>query len=496
MNADAPGLAASEPGRPAEPAARPTTRRLAWAVGLGVLALVVFVAHLAYRPLLGLEHFGWDTYPLIATSAVDSGADLGRVFTEELMAGRYPLGRFYRPVTSLVFALDRARHGLDPAGYHATNHAILLFGVVAAFLAARRIAGGIVGPLAAALVFALHPIHFATLPLAARRADMLSALFTMLLVAALPLPGRRTSFVRVALGFVLAYAAAASKETGIVALPLVLFVLLAEAGGESGARERLRSALRLSAAPALGVVVFVVSRTLVLGGLGGHEGSGVVEAARATPTVMRQLGNVMLSPHLPLYADKVLAGVVVYLLLVLWTLRRKPNRPGLVLIGWFVALSGVTALGGELRTWYGCPYLPWYATLVGVLVAGLARSLRAVRLAPLAFAAPLALFLIGSPLRTCALVADYPEWPELSDQARTFLERAEVLVEAAPDASVVDGGRLPRALPSKLAGMRAVALETYSLQAWLDLRFPERSARVALGEASANPGEVVLRVGH
>lgn len=466
----------------------PRTRLWTWLT----LLLIVGLAHVVYRPLLELQHFGWDTYPLIATSPCASLADLPRAFTDELMAGRYPLGRFYRPITSLAFALDSARSGFEPAGFHLTNHVILLAGVVAAFLAARRIAGGALGPLAAALVFALHPIHYATLPIAARRADMLSALFTMLLLAALPLPGRRFGPGRALLTFALAYAAAASKETGIVALPLVVFLLLAEAEGSLG--ERLKAAARFGAAPIAGVVLFAISRTIVLGGLGGHEGSGVGEAFRAAPSVMQNLGNVMLNPRPPLYGGALLTGTAVYTLLALWALRRKPNRPGLVLIGWFVALSGVTALAGELRTWYGCPYLPWYATLVGVLVAGLARSLRAVHLIPLGFVAPIALFLFVSPLRHSGLLVRYAEWAELSEQERAFLESAEAAIEDASPGTVVEGGTLPRAARSKLAGMRAVALETYSVQAWLDLRFPDRKVRLALGEAAAGAEEVVLRV--
>jgi len=464
--------------------------RTAWIA----LAILVLIAHLVYRPLLSLEHFGWDTYPLIVTSRVDSIADVSSMWTEELMAGRYPLGRFYRPVTSITFALDSALHGFGPRGFHLTNHLLLLAGVVAAFCLARRLAGGALGPLAAALVFALHPIHYATLPIAARRADMLSALLTMVVLASLPRPGRPLKATRIVLGFALAYAAAASKETGIVLLPLIVLLLLAEASG--GFRERVATTLKLGAAPLTGVLLFVLSRTLVLGGIGGHEGSGPMEAVLATPGVMHNLGNVMLSPRLPLYSAGTLLAVVVYTLFALWVLRRKENRPGLVLLGWLAALSAVTALAGELRTWYGCPYLPLYATLCGVLVAGLARALAAVRLPVFASSLPLVLFLIASPLRHSGLVTSYPEWAELSELERAFLADASAAIEAAPPGTVVDGGRLPRALPSGLAGMRAVALEDYSVQAWADLRFPERRVRVALDDDQAGPDEVVLRVRH
>jgi hypothetical protein len=69
-----------------------------------------------------------------------------------------------------AMALDAGLSGFAPGGFHLTHHLLLLAGVVAAFLAARRVAGGAIGPLVASLVFALHPIHYAPLPIAARRA--------------------------------------------------------------------------------------------------------------------------------------------------------------------------------------------------------------------------------------------------------------------------------------------------------------------------------------
>jgi hypothetical protein len=461
-----------------------------------LLSTVLLLAHYLYRPLISLEHFGWDTYPLIVTSRVRSFADALSLWTEELMAGRYPLGQFYRPVTSLTFALDSALYGFDAEGFHFTNHLILLAGVGSAFYLARRLAAGsLIGAASGALVFALHPIHYATLPIAARRADMLSALLTMIVLASLPRPGTtRLPVASAALGFVLAYAAAASKETGIVLIPLIVLVLFVEASG--GFRERATQTLKLGAAPLLGVLLFVVSRTIVLDGIGGHEGSGPVEAVLATPGVMKNLGNVMLSPRPPLYGDWALLGIGVYTVLVLWVVRREENRPGLVLVGWFVALSAVTALAGELRTWYGCPYLPFYAALCGLLAAGLVRTLTAFRFPAFAFCLPLTLFVIISPLRHSALIVTYGEWEELSVQEQGFLAAAAAAIEAAPLGTVVEGGRLPRALPSQLAGMRAVAVEDYSVQAWADLRFPERRVRVALGDAEAGPDEVVLLVTH
>jgi len=71
------------------------------------LALVLGAAILAYRGVPRLELLGWDTYPTIAASRIGSASDLADTLREELMDGRYPGGRFYRPLTNLIPAQSR-----------------------------------------------------------------------------------------------------------------------------------------------------------------------------------------------------------------------------------------------------------------------------------------------------------------------------------------------------------------------------------------------------
>ncbi len=176
--------------RPAERSVKPSA-----ATTLGLL-LAVGAAFLAHRFVLDLELMGWDSYPLIAASRIESFADLLGSFGEELMDGRYPGGDFYRPVTNLFFALDHAVSGLAPRGYQRTNLLIQLAGVVAVFALGRRWLGAGAGCVVAALVFAVHPLQLETLPVAARRADMLFTLFLVLALLTLPLgAGSRPSRV-------------------------------------------------------------------------------------------------------------------------------------------------------------------------------------------------------------------------------------------------------------------------------------------------------------
>lgn len=88
---------------------------------------------------------------------------------------------YYRPVTYISFALDRAIWGVNPAGFHFTNLVLhilvvlLFYAVTAALFKKERLA------FVAALIFALHPIAGETVNfLSGGRNTLLSACFALL----------------------------------------------------------------------------------------------------------------------------------------------------------------------------------------------------------------------------------------------------------------------------------------------------------------------------
>jgi len=108
----------------------------------------------------------------------------------------------------------------------------------------------------AGLIYVLHPVQFEILPLPPRRRDALSAMFVLLAVG---LDARR---VRWPTAFA-CLCAIASKETGVIAAPLVFRVRgRRERQSEVGARAR--SAWRASWPSFALLAPFLVVRTVVL----------------------------------------------------------------------------------------------------------------------------------------------------------------------------------------------------------------------------------------
>jgi hypothetical protein len=457
------------------------------------LALALGAAAFAYQSVLGFELLGWDSYPTIAASRIATASDLAGTLGEQLMDGRYPGGRFYRPLTNLTFALDFALHGLAPRGYQATNLLVLAAAIVAVHALARRLLGDGPGVWIASAVFALHPLELEWLPAAARRAEMLATLFAAcaLRSAAARSPGPAGA-ARTALFVLLA---AASKETGAVALPLVVgaaWILSARAP----ARARLAMAARAAALPVAAFAAFLAVRIAALGGLGGHPESslaaGLLRGLAQAPDYARSLvlpQPLFERPALDLGAALALAaGATLGLASVAreGTARagaEPPRRVLALLVLWLALLLALTGVSGLRAAWYGVPFLAPYALGLGLLAEGALAAARARRRAAASLAGATAACLVATHLGYSGLVHDYPEWRVVSAQAREFLDRFGPAVAAAEPGTTIEVPGLPlgEAKPIYEVGIRSAhGLADYSAQAWAEIALPERRVRVAI----------------
>lgn len=488
-----------------------TRTRRRWLLRLLFLLVVSIVTVRTYRPVLGLGLLGWDAYPMILASRVSSSADLLGTFTEELMDGLYTDGHFYRPLTSASFSCDYALWGLEPRGYHRTDLAILALSAVALGGLVRRLFGksGHLAGWIAALVFVLHPAQIELIPVPARRADLLCSFFIVVSLL-LACRHRRPAVA----SFVVALAAAASKETGVLVVPLV-FALRALRSPRSGLAERLRGALTDSL-PALGAVaLYCAARSTVVSGLGGHEQSSLANLSTLPGIVLPYLALV-LYPQ-PFLAGKALstawvlgaAGALVGYALVLSRPAagsepgvREATRAGLVFLAiWWVALLVMSAVAGRIHDWYAVLFVAPYAALVGLL---LERGVRALRTPPGPAAIGLTLVpgvLLTSQLCYSSLFHTYDDWWFADELSGEFLRRFERNVGAARAGDVIVVEGLVPVLPARAdgSGVRSVALLTdYSLEAYAELALDGPPVSVAYDTGAvgqeASPGEILVLV--
>jgi len=480
---------------------------------VGLLALELY----CYRSVLGLELLGWDTWPFVASSRVESLGDVARILGEKSMGGRYPHGDFYRPVTSFSFSLDWALWGSAARGYHVTDLAVLLATTTLVFLLARRLLKSSLAALVAAAVHAFHPGHFDLVTSPARRVETLTVLFALAALVALPCAGKRGAVRWVRLAFVALFTllAIGAKETGVIVPGLVFLLAAIEGGGGSAAEgdaceleprrgglvARLRSGLVPAVLCAAVVAAFVVVRQRVLGGLGGHEESsleGGFQVGRWMSAATRflfapqpafgpsELGRSLDGALPTVFAALLGAGAA----LVAWKGCPRERGALLLAVAWLFAVLVMSAVAGIFRPWHVGSLLPPFALFCGVLAAQALRAWRAGgRVAGATALAPVALVLLAL-LSTSGLVRAHREWRTLSADQAAFCERLRTLHEITPPGTSLVVGGMPFEItraPGRVGPPKAWGMTGYSAQAWCDVVLGQGEVRIVLSRQGLQP---------
>ncbi len=208
--------------------------RTSAAVRAAVL-IIILAAVYAFAGVGANEFVDWDDKQSLVRNEAYKGLDLPHLrwmFTTGF-AGHY------QPLTWLSFAIDWRLYGVVPLGFHLTNLLLHVATSIGFFFVARRLIGSVLGPqagsslvlgaLAAALLFAIHPLRVESVAWATERRDVLSAAWLMAatlfyLRAVQGGHGTRRRGVMMALAFLCYVASLGSKAAGIT-WPVVLLIL-------------------------------------------------------------------------------------------------------------------------------------------------------------------------------------------------------------------------------------------------------------------------------
>lgn len=286
---------------------------------------------------------------------------------------------YYRPLVTASFALDHAVYGLTPWGFHLTN--VLLHGANACLvlLLVRRIvpAAGISGALAAALLFAAHPVHPNAVGWVAARSDLLVGLATLGMLVCFA-RAERSRGTPAYLGAILLFAAAlASKESGAVAVGLA-FALPSRWSW----RRRL---LRLAPCVGLLIAYAAIRWAVLVPGLDLHAGR-TVGLGGVVASLVAQLGQVV-NPAGDWHDLRFTLPLLAFVPAVATLFRREGRRVWLFAIAMVVlGLLPVVPIQGNLSpTLFSGFSRYWYLPVVGLalpaaLAVGAAGRLRAIPL--------------------------------------------------------------------------------------------------------------------
>jgi tetratricopeptide (TPR) repeat protein len=190
--------------------------RRGW-LGVGI---VVLVTAFLYAPAMNHQFTNWDDDRQI--TANPDIRDLSPQGIDKIFSNVY-LG-LYQPLTTLGFAVEYRLFGLNPHAYHTVNILLHLVNVLLVFVLVRSVARNAEIALAAAALFAVHPLQVEATAWASSLSVVLCALFylgTLIVYVAYVRSGRTRYYA----GALALFVPALLAKTWAVTLPLVLLVL-------------------------------------------------------------------------------------------------------------------------------------------------------------------------------------------------------------------------------------------------------------------------------
>jgi len=290
------------------------------------VAIALFAAVFAvYAPALGFR-YAQDSYPAIKANPVVERGDLREILTSDYWKDTGSFARtLYRPVTVASFALERGAAGrADPGLSHLIN--ILLHAATAWLLYRLARVYGARTPVAvaAAFLFALHPLALHTVANVVGRADILALLCSLAALLCFARTGgwagrsspslaRRRIAVWGTGAFV--WLALGSKEIGaaVVLLLIAAELLYREAPADRG--DRLRERIVVFGPILVAALVYLHLRTVAIGDFPGWQPLAVEDNVLVGMTGVPKLATT-------------LAMVGRYVLLLCWPATLSPDYSG------------------------------------------------------------------------------------------------------------------------------------------------------------------------
>lgn len=233
-------------------------RRTVFAVCfVACVAAITFGSTLSYG-------FVWDDHFLIGDSYfIRSWSAIPKIFASHFWSGHADWKMYYRPLINVSYLVDYHVWAMKPLGYHLTNVVAHVLVSLAVFWICSLLLHGWFASFAAALVFAVHPVHSQSVSFIAGRTDLFGTLF-FLLAFGLYHRWRDSGRWAAYAGAVLAFALALLSKEIAVTLPFVLVAYEWAFPREPGGRSALGRLLRGVGPLFLVLAVFLVVRVAVL----------------------------------------------------------------------------------------------------------------------------------------------------------------------------------------------------------------------------------------
>ena len=512
--------------------------------------LLITLAMFAFGEVIYCHLLGFDTYLQIIASRIQSWGDFFDTFREELTNDRIE-ANFYRPIQNFSIALDYAIWGLNPLGYQISSLLGLALCIVLIYVTARKVLGpdAWLGPAVAALVYGLHPTLINVLPVPCRRSELLVTTFLLLTIIVLPTRREQRVTLRLWIAGILVMFASGAKDIGVMGLGLVfLHQIFFRYRGDFPTN--VGRAFLASIPAAIGAGVYLVNRSIVLGGFGGYLeredntasyfdrvvdfgrmalidmfcpwlptwlpadwlGGWASETAQPSGWLTKfpwyPVGTTALELGTLIFVGLLLVSVLV-MIIAAFSKNAERQRAGiLIMLGGAWLIPPAIVLGA--LNWYGPWYAPFPLAGLALLIGGLFHGglvlLRGRSFAKLFGLIPVVAtpIIVVMMLYTSPLWYWYREWQYASVTMKETLDSVDAQVSRAAlgDAVVVETTPYYLLDPELEVGRRRLSWVTTitvkGIQAYCEMKYPFKNIRTCYSHRydcrQAEPNEVLVQV--
>lgn len=145
---------------------------------IGVILIFIIVTFLTFSNTFE-NKFVWDDDYFFASNIYVKTFDFKRIFTSNTVAGAGVATDYYRPITSLAFALDYKLYENKVFGYHLTNIYLHALTAIFLYLFLLKIKVSRVVSFWITIIFVVHPVQVEAVTYLSSRGDILYSLFVL-----------------------------------------------------------------------------------------------------------------------------------------------------------------------------------------------------------------------------------------------------------------------------------------------------------------------------
>ncbi|MGH7245480.1 MAG: hypothetical protein ACREGI_00935, partial [Candidatus Levyibacteriota bacterium] len=234
---------------------------------LKLILFLILATCIAYFSSLA-NPFIWDDEQFITSNVYVQQFDVGKIFTTNTIAGAGDVSNYYRPLTSLSFAIDAKIWRQNSFGFHLTNISLHISSGVLLFLLLDAIGIGQLGSFFISLIFLIFPSQVEAVTFINSRGDSLYTAFLFLSLFLFFKAFRQNKLSLFFWSFICYMMSIFSKETAISAFPLFFAITIFDRFTQRGKIFKMTKAFKrtivFTCLSFAGVAVYMLLRLTVL----------------------------------------------------------------------------------------------------------------------------------------------------------------------------------------------------------------------------------------